>query len=172
MAQGRPPVAGRGAASRGAAGRGALARTRKKKLSCSQHIHLTCPPQRDNGGYDGWHLIRLSTKEKNTFVITLCYKGKLFHNQVCRGRARLAVESFSLVLLLVLRLAIFCSTASRPRDSVVPRQTQPPLPLLPPRSSMPMVFTTRTRTRATTSTTACRSSSTTTWRASTAFRWC
>lgn len=38
--------------------------------------------QRDNGGWDGWHLIRISTKEKNTFVITLCFKNKLFHNQV------------------------------------------------------------------------------------------
>ncbi|EGD79828.1 hypothetical protein PTSG_10811 [Salpingoeca rosetta] len=38
--------------------------------------------KRDGGGYDGWFLIRLSTKEKNTFVITLCFKGKLYHNQI------------------------------------------------------------------------------------------
>ena len=43
------------------------------------------PLQRDGGGYDGWFLLRLSTKEKNTFVITLCYNDKLYHNQVlCR----------------------------------------------------------------------------------------
>lgn len=38
--------------------------------------------KRDGGAQDGWFLIRKSTKEKNTFVITLCSKGKLFHNQV------------------------------------------------------------------------------------------
>ena len=37
--------------------------------------------QRDNAT-DGWFLIRQSTKEKNVFVITLCFKGRLFHNQV------------------------------------------------------------------------------------------
>ncbi len=33
------------------------------------------PPQRDNGGWDGWFLVRISTKEANTFVVT-------YHNQV------------------------------------------------------------------------------------------
>jgi hypothetical protein len=38
--------------------------------------------QRD-GGLDGWFLVRQSTKEANTFVVSLCVQGKLFHNQVC-----------------------------------------------------------------------------------------
>jgi len=38
--------------------------------------------KRDNGGWDGWFLIRLSTKEANTFVMTLAGKGKLYHNQI------------------------------------------------------------------------------------------
>eukprot|EP00045_Choanoeca_perplexa_P014142 m.164602 g.164602 ORF g.164602 m.164602 type:complete len:874 (-) comp16584_c0_seq1:1668-4289(-) len=38
--------------------------------------------KRDSGGWDGWFLIRLSTKEANTFVISVCAKGKLYHNQI------------------------------------------------------------------------------------------
>ena len=30
---------------------------------------------------DGWFLVRVSTKEKNVFVISLCLKGRLYHNQ-------------------------------------------------------------------------------------------
>ena len=36
-----------------------------------------------DGATDGWFLVRQSTKEKNVFVISLCFKGRLFHNQVC-----------------------------------------------------------------------------------------
>lgn len=36
-------------------------------------------------GGDGWFLVRLSTKEQNTFVLSLCRKGKLYHNQVHYG---------------------------------------------------------------------------------------
>ncbi len=35
-----------------------------------------------DGAADGWFLVRQSTKEKNVFVISLCFKGRLFHNQV------------------------------------------------------------------------------------------
>eukprot|EP00056_Hartaetosiga_gracilis_P013581 m.226118 g.226118 ORF g.226118 m.226118 type:complete len:865 (+) comp13863_c5_seq4:6572-9166(+) len=38
--------------------------------------------KRDGGGYDGWYLVRISTKEKNTFVVSLFFKGRLYHNQV------------------------------------------------------------------------------------------
>eukprot|EP00730_Choanoeca_flexa_P019040 TRINITY_DN9285_c0_g1_i4.p1 TRINITY_DN9285_c0_g1~~TRINITY_DN9285_c0_g1_i4.p1 ORF type:complete len:874 (+),score=226.91 TRINITY_DN9285_c0_g1_i4:141-2762(+) len=38
--------------------------------------------KRDRGGWDGWFLIRQSTKEADTFVISVCVKGKLFHNQI------------------------------------------------------------------------------------------
>ena len=38
--------------------------------------------KRDNGAFDGWFLVRKSTKEKNTFVITLALGGKLYHNQI------------------------------------------------------------------------------------------
>eukprot|EP00051_Salpingoeca_urceolata_P028462 m.486986 g.486986 ORF g.486986 m.486986 type:complete len:856 (+) comp24725_c0_seq1:265-2832(+) len=38
--------------------------------------------KRDNGGQDGWFLIRKSNKEKNTFVVSLSVKKKLYHNQV------------------------------------------------------------------------------------------
>lgn len=38
--------------------------------------------KRDGGGADGWFLVRLSTKEKDTFIITLAFKGKLYHNQI------------------------------------------------------------------------------------------
>lgn len=38
--------------------------------------------KRDGGGEDGWFLVRLSTKEKDTFIVTLSFKGKLYHNQI------------------------------------------------------------------------------------------
>ena len=34
------------------------------------------------GAHDGWFLVRQSTKEKGVFVISLCFKNRLFHNQV------------------------------------------------------------------------------------------
>eukprot|EP00049_Salpingoeca_infusionum_P018421 m.357169 g.357169 ORF g.357169 m.357169 type:complete len:862 (+) comp17737_c0_seq1:530-3115(+) len=48
----------------------------------ASRAEVTALLKRDGGGYDGWYLVRLSTKEKNTFVISLCFKGKLYHNQI------------------------------------------------------------------------------------------
>merc|ERR1712138_208163 len=50
-----------------------------QSISRAECEHLL---ERDGGGWDGWFLVRKSTKQRRTFVVTLCKKGKLYHNQV------------------------------------------------------------------------------------------